>query len=159
MSFWCLHFLPKTNENKSTSSKVEFVRWFFGINVGLKKSFRISLTFKNRAVRPNDIVARTSDYLPTYLLNYLNIFRLHKIVITYSVSLWIEEAQLEMFSKASKVFFKVLKRQTVNIPSSRDAVVWPNGTGIRCKIAKHYKAFGRNKQKIVDVEDINMTEH
>ena len=43
MSFWCLHFLPKTNENKSTSSKVEFVRLFFGRTVGLKKSFRICL--------------------------------------------------------------------------------------------------------------------
>ena len=30
----------------STSSKVEFVRSFFGRNVGLKKSFRICLTFK-----------------------------------------------------------------------------------------------------------------
>ena len=46
MSFWCLHFLPKTNENKSTSSKVEFVRLFFGRkNVSLKKSFQICLTF------------------------------------------------------------------------------------------------------------------
>ena len=35
------------NENKSTSSKVEFVRSFFGRNVGLKKSFRICLTFTN----------------------------------------------------------------------------------------------------------------
>ena len=47
MSFWCLHFLPKKmNENKSTSSKVEFVRSFFGRNVSLKKSFRICLTFR-----------------------------------------------------------------------------------------------------------------
>ena len=34
------------NENKSTRSKVEFVRLFFGRNVGMKKSFRIFLTFK-----------------------------------------------------------------------------------------------------------------
>ena len=44
MSFWCLHFRPKTNENKSTS-KVQCVRLFFGRNVGLKKIFRICLTF------------------------------------------------------------------------------------------------------------------
>ena len=40
-------FFQKTNENKSTSSKVEFVGSFFGRNVGLKKSFRICLTFNS----------------------------------------------------------------------------------------------------------------
>ena len=47
MSFWCLHFLQEMNESKSTikSSKVEFVRSFFGRSIGLKKSFRICLTF------------------------------------------------------------------------------------------------------------------
>ena len=35
------------NENESTSSKVEFVRSFFGRNVGLNKSFLICLTFKS----------------------------------------------------------------------------------------------------------------
>ena len=53
MSFWCLKFLPK-NEQKQVnlryhsryhSSKVEFVRSFFGKNVDLKKSFRLCLTF------------------------------------------------------------------------------------------------------------------
>ena len=49
MSFWCLQFLTK-NERKQVdlrfhSSKVEFVRSFFGRNVGLKKSFRLCLTF------------------------------------------------------------------------------------------------------------------
>ena len=48
--FWCLHFLPK---NKSTSSKVECVCSFFGINVGLKKSFRICLTFSNCQSKPS----------------------------------------------------------------------------------------------------------
>ena len=38
-------FFQKMNVNKSTSSEVEFVRSFFGRNVGLKKSFRICLTF------------------------------------------------------------------------------------------------------------------
>ena len=33
------------NETKSTRSKVEFICSFFGRNVGLKKSFRICLTF------------------------------------------------------------------------------------------------------------------
>ena len=37
--FGVFTFFQKTNENKSTSSKVEFVRSFFGRNVGLKKSF------------------------------------------------------------------------------------------------------------------------
>ena len=41
----CLHFLPKNERKKSSSSKIEFVRSFFGKNVGLKKSFRICLTF------------------------------------------------------------------------------------------------------------------
>ena len=45
--FGVFTFFQKTNENKSTSSKVEFVRSFFGRNVGLKKSFRICLTFSN----------------------------------------------------------------------------------------------------------------
>ena len=43
--FGVFTFFQKTNENKSTSSKVEFVRSFFGRNIGLKKSFRICLTF------------------------------------------------------------------------------------------------------------------
>ena len=43
--FGVFTFFQKMNENKSTSSKDEFVRSFFGRNVGLKKSFRICLTF------------------------------------------------------------------------------------------------------------------
>ena len=43
--FGVFTFFQKTNENKSTSSKVEFVRSFFGRNFGLKKSIRICLTF------------------------------------------------------------------------------------------------------------------
>ena len=35
--FAVITFFQKTNENKSTSSKVEFVCSFFGRNVGLKK--------------------------------------------------------------------------------------------------------------------------
>ena len=49
MSFWCLQFLPK-NEQKQVklryhSSKVEFIRSFFGRIIGLKKSLRLCLTF------------------------------------------------------------------------------------------------------------------
>jgi hypothetical protein len=49
MSFWCLQFLPK-NEQKQVDtrfhgSKVEFICSFCGGNVGLKKSFRLCLTF------------------------------------------------------------------------------------------------------------------
>ena len=50
MSFWCLQFSPKTEQKQVNlrfhSSKVEFIRMFFGGNVvGLKKSFRLCLTF------------------------------------------------------------------------------------------------------------------
>ena len=45
--FGAFTFFQKTNKNKSTSSKVEFVCSFFGRNVGLKKSFRIHLNFIN----------------------------------------------------------------------------------------------------------------
>ena len=52
MSFWCLQFPPK-NEQKQVNlrfhnSKLEFVHLFFGGNVGLKKSFRLCLTFSDR---------------------------------------------------------------------------------------------------------------
>ena len=43
--FGVFTFFQKTNENKTTSSKVEFVCLFFGSNVALKKSFQICLTF------------------------------------------------------------------------------------------------------------------
>ena len=43
--FGVFTFFQKTNENKSTSSKDEFVRSFFGRNVSWKKSFRLCLTF------------------------------------------------------------------------------------------------------------------
>jgi hypothetical protein len=43
--FGVFTFFQTTNQNKSTSSKVEFVCSFFGRNVGLKKSFPIFLTF------------------------------------------------------------------------------------------------------------------
>ena len=50
MFFWCLQFPPK-NERKQVdltyhSSKVEFVCSLFGRSVGLKKSFRLCLTFR-----------------------------------------------------------------------------------------------------------------
>ena len=49
MPFWCLQFPPK-NEQKQVnlrfhSSKIEFIRLFFGGNVYLKNSFRLFLTF------------------------------------------------------------------------------------------------------------------
>ena len=47
--FWCLQLPPKTNEKQVDlrfhSSRVEFVRSFFGGNVYLKKSFQLFLTF------------------------------------------------------------------------------------------------------------------
>ena len=51
MSFWCLQFLPTTERKQVDlryhSSTVEFIRSFFGRNVGLKKTFRLCLTFRN----------------------------------------------------------------------------------------------------------------
>ena len=49
MSFWCLQFLPK-NERKQVdlryhSSKVKFIRSFFGEIHGLTICFRVLLTF------------------------------------------------------------------------------------------------------------------
>ena len=44
--FGALNFLQKQNENKSQSSKIEFLCSVFGGNVGLKKSFRFCLTFR-----------------------------------------------------------------------------------------------------------------
>ena len=45
-NFWVAgFFLPGINAT-ALSSKVEFVCSFFGRNVGLKKSFRLSLTFR-----------------------------------------------------------------------------------------------------------------
>jgi hypothetical protein len=64
MSFWCIQFPPK-NERKQVdlrfhSSKVEFVRSFFGGNVYLKKSFRHFLTFRyahfNGITNPLEII-------------------------------------------------------------------------------------------------------
>ena len=63
--FWCLQLLPKTERkqvHKSTSSKVEFVCLFFGRNVGLKKSFRICLTFK-RSVSKTKVCVILSTFL------------------------------------------------------------------------------------------------
>ena len=50
----CLQFSPKKQTKKVNlrfySSKVEFVRLFFGGNVGLKNSFRLFLTFSIHAI-------------------------------------------------------------------------------------------------------------
>ena len=54
MVFWCLRFPPK-NERKQVnlryhSSKVEFLRLFFGGNRRHQKPFRDYLTFSNKAI-------------------------------------------------------------------------------------------------------------
>ena len=43
--FGVFNFLQNMNENKSHRSKIEFVHSVFGGNVGLKKLFRLCLTF------------------------------------------------------------------------------------------------------------------
>ena len=45
--FGIVNFFQNTNENKSHSSKVEFIRSFFWRNASLKKSFRLCLTFSD----------------------------------------------------------------------------------------------------------------
>ena len=57
--FCVFNFFQKTNENKSHSSKIEFVRSFFGGNIGLKKSFRFLLTFKKSLL--NDLYGLKSN--------------------------------------------------------------------------------------------------
>ena len=59
MSFSCLQFLPK-NKGKQVnlrydSGRVKFVCLFFGRNIGLKKSFRLCLTFRHRFKAQNNI--------------------------------------------------------------------------------------------------------
>ena len=44
--FGVFNFLQTKDENKSHSSKIEYVRLLFGGNVDLKKSFRFCLTFR-----------------------------------------------------------------------------------------------------------------
>ena len=52
--FGVFNFFQKTERNQVNlsyhSSKVEFAGSFFGRNAGLKKSFRLCLTFSNRAL-------------------------------------------------------------------------------------------------------------
>ena len=69
--FGVFTFFQKTNENKLTSSKVDFVHSFFGRNVGLKKSFRICLTFSCGASRALKIF-RTSklEFFQTCMKQY-----------------------------------------------------------------------------------------
>ena len=59
--FGVFTFFQKTNENKSTSSKVEFVCSFFGSNVSLKKSFRICLTFKETNLTKRPFLGQRND--------------------------------------------------------------------------------------------------
>ena len=54
--FCAITFFQKTNENKSKNSKVEFVRSFFGRYFGLKKSFRICVTFSAATFTRNSMV-------------------------------------------------------------------------------------------------------
>ena len=64
-------FFQKMNENKSTGSKVKFVRSFFGRNVGLQKTFRFCLTFSSVQKHCKFIMTVTGKtrYMP--LLNSL----------------------------------------------------------------------------------------
>ena len=76
MSFWCLQFPPK-NERKQVnlrfhSSKVEFVRSFFGGNVYLKISFRLFLTFR----RPSTMAVNRR------FMNFFSLNSIKKSVLT-----------------------------------------------------------------------------
>ena len=86
MSFWCLQFPPK-NEQKQVdlrfhSSKVEFVRLFFGGNVDLKKSFRFFLTFSW-----NSIYCYYFCFLPLWLTQFM-------ICLWYFPKVWKPSAYL-----------------------------------------------------------------
>ena len=72
MLYWCLQFPPK-NERKQVdlryhSSKVEFVRSFFGRIVGLKKPLRLCLTFHwftnntSGVLSPTDLCSSFKDF-------------------------------------------------------------------------------------------------
>ena len=82
MSFWCLQFLPK-NERKQVdlSSKVEFFCSFFGRNVGLKKSFRLCLTFNMMA-----FTGWTFWLLTVHLLSSQNFF---VYILLLPVKIWV----------------------------------------------------------------------
>ena len=80
MSFCCFQFPPK-NERKQVnlryhSSKVEFVRSFFGRIIGLKKPFRLCLTFNSSSKNSvwkrlgSSIVELTPPNLHTAELRY-----------------------------------------------------------------------------------------
>ena len=72
--FGVFTFFQKTSENKSTSSKVEFVHSFFGRNICLKIKFRICQTFNilHRLQRAKRRLPRFSNL---YLCNLSNIYQ------------------------------------------------------------------------------------
>ena len=56
MSFLCLQFLPKMNENTSYSSRNEFIRRSFGRFHGLTICFQTYLTFRATQGHQNKVV-------------------------------------------------------------------------------------------------------
>ena len=83
-------FFQKMKENKLTSNKVEFVHQFFGRNVGLKKSFRICLTF-SYAIREVQLLCKAlvcqnqnvrkgkvETSMCSYVADFRHFFYIHK---------------------------------------------------------------------------------
>ena len=102
------------------SSKVEFICLFFGRNVGLKKSFRLCLTFRNKAW--------TVHYKPRmYLKNFL-VYYVHNLsLILTAVKNGIKHVQTAAYYGARTVhtlsfFFSVMLQSIflyIHIPSKR----------------------------------------
>ena len=79
MSFLCLQFLPKMNENMSHRSKNKFIFSFFGIIHGLTICFRNYLTFRlcNRKKRIMVPFFQSSDLMSRSIYTYFRMTLLY----------------------------------------------------------------------------------
>ena len=101
MYFWCLQFPPK-NERKQVnlrfhSSKVEFIRSFFGRNVGLKKPFRLCLTTfcRNSSNVHNIENCYTLKFkLDSFLIMYITFCEQFLSIIRYSHIKYVQQTML-----------------------------------------------------------------
>ena len=85
--FGVFTFFLITNQNKLTSSKVEFVCLFFGRNVGLKKLFRICLTFSERARGKRNHKFRAIEEQREYFIPYVICLAV-AIIVAGALLLW-----------------------------------------------------------------------
>ena len=125
--FGVFNFLQKTNENKSHSSKIEFLCSFFGGNVGLKESFWFCLTFnkigeihlENYVVKKYECPSRIY-FNPLFVMaqlwppnceilhNWWGLFGSKKISIVSDPKLWsINNSAIIIIIMCSKIHFDV----------------------------------------------------